>query len=139
MHVPPHKTIHASPKCTNQSLEAPLLIVLKCCVLLDISVRTSFFLSRLPSFIPHPPSTILFLKPLSQAQTREQAAGTGTAEKSFPHARPTSASSNPLATLPIGGIMRPPAAHGFRTTSSPLQARGALGSEGAREFPGASR
>ena len=79
------------------------------------------FLSRgfYPSFPIHQPLMIFLMKPLPPAQTRVRAAGAGTAENTSPRARPTSASSNPLATLPAGGIMGPPAAHGFRT-SSPL-------------------
>ena len=106
---------------------------------------TSLFEPRFPShdfcplFPTHHPLTILLMKPLPQAQTRVQAEGAGTAEIASPHARPTSASSNPLASLPIGGITGPLAAHGFRT-SSPWQARGALGRSGeTRGCPGASR
>ena len=81
---------------------------------------TSLFEPRIPSqgfnpsFPTHHPFTILFVKPLPSAQTRVQAAGTGTEEKAFPHARPIPASSNPLAALPTGGIMRPPAAQVLR-------------------------
>ena len=137
MHAPPHKTIRASPECSNQSREAPVLIVLECCDLLDISFRTSFRSHGFdPSFPTHHPLPILLMKPLPQAQTRVHR---DTAENASQHARPTSATSNPLAALPTGGIIEPPAAHGFRT-SLPLQAKGALGrSEGARGFPGSSR
>ena len=97
--------------------------------------------ASIPHSLPiHNPLTVLLSKSLSQAETRGQAAGAGAAVIKSPHARPTSAPSNPLAALPTGGIMGPPAAHGLRTTSSPLQARGALGkSEGAIGFTGALR
>ena len=87
---------------------------------------------RFPSHDSHPsfptphPLTILLLKPYPPAQMRVQVAGARTAENVSPHARPTSATSNPLAVLPTGGVMGPPAAHGFRT-SSLLQARGERG------------
>ena len=76
---------------------------------------TCIFKSRIPShgvhlsFLTHHPFTILLLKPLPQAQTHVQAEGTRTEEQSSPHARPTFASSNPLAALSTGGIMEPPA------------------------------
>ena len=75
---------------------------------------TCLFKSRIPShgfhppFPTHHPFTILLMKLLPQAQTRVQAAGARTEEKLSPHARPTSASSNPLASLSTGGIMEPP-------------------------------
>ena len=84
-----------------------------------------------PSFPTHHPLTVLLIKPIPQAQTRVQAAGAGTAEKTSPHKRLISASSsNPLAALPTGGIMGPPAAQWFRTRNSPFVAgEGGAGQE----------
>ena len=125
MHVLLHEMIRALPECTHQSCEAPVPIVLECLVYWASLCEPRIPLHGLhPSFPTHRPLTILRMKALFKAQRRMQAVGAGTAENASPHARPTPASSDSLAAFPTGGIMGPTAAHGFRTTYSPLQARG---------------
>ena len=137
MYVPPLKVIRASPEGTNQSREAPVPIIFKSGIsvfILHSELAFSRTVSTPHSLPNHYPLTILLPQPLPRAQTGLQATSTGTEEETSSHAHPTSASSNPLAALPTGGIMGPPTAHGLRIIISPLQAR----SEGARQFPGAS-
>ena len=69
-----------------------------------------------PPFLAYHTLTFFSMKPLPQPQTRVRAANAGTAKNALQHARPTSASSNPLAVLPTGGIGGPLAAHGSNPT-----------------------
>ena len=142
MYVPPLKTSHTSPEGTNQSREAPVTSIFESGILVFILHSELAFPRTVstPHSLPnHHPLTILLPQPFPRAQTRLEATGTGTKEETSSHAHPTSASSNPLAALPTGGIMGPPTAHGLLTKISQVQARGALvRSERARGFPGAS-
>ena len=124
MYVPRLKTIRASPEGTNQSREAPVPIIFESGISVFILHSELAFPRTVstPHSLPnHHPLTILLPQPLPRAQTRLQATGTGTEEETSSHAHLTSASSNPLAALPTGGIMGPPTAHGLRTIISPLQ------------------
>ena len=100
MYVPPLKMIRASPEGTNQSREAPVPIIFKFGISVFILHSELAFPRTVstPHSLPnHHPLTILLPEPLPRAQTRLQATGTRTEEKTSSHAHPTSASSNPFA------------------------------------------